>query len=90
MTLSFCLLFAAQPLTPKLDDSWWAYKDVVQGSFVPGKTHPPCYLHSHIGEMSLSEGVADLSPSSLNKEKENDVTLYLGADGTHPSCFWDF
>lgn len=35
-----CLLLffpAAQPITSKLDDSWWAYKDVVQGSFVPGK-----------------------------------------------------
>lgn len=27
---------AAQPIASKLDDSWWAYKDVVQGSFVPG------------------------------------------------------
>ncbi|TMS15622.1 Carbonic anhydrase-related protein 10, partial [Larimichthys crocea] len=24
-----------QPITSKLDESWWAYKDVVQGSFVP-------------------------------------------------------
>lgn len=35
-----CLLLffpAAQPITSKLDDGWWAYKDVVQGSFVPGK-----------------------------------------------------
>ncbi|XP_005747377.1 carbonic anhydrase-related protein 10-like [Pundamilia nyererei] len=26
---------SAQPITSKLDDGWWAYKDVVQGSFVP-------------------------------------------------------
>ncbi|XP_028254694.1 carbonic anhydrase-related protein 10-like isoform X1 [Parambassis ranga] len=26
---------SAQPITSKLDESWWAYKDVVQGSFVP-------------------------------------------------------
>uniref|UniRef100_A0AAQ5XB91 Carbonic anhydrase-related protein 10 n=1 Tax=Amphiprion ocellaris TaxID=80972 RepID=A0AAQ5XB91_AMPOC len=24
-----------QPITSKLDAGWWAYKDVVQGSFVP-------------------------------------------------------
>lgn len=35
--LSFSL--AAQPITSKLDESWWAYKDVVQGSFVPGNRH---------------------------------------------------
>ncbi|XP_063327211.1 carbonic anhydrase-related protein 10-like isoform X2 [Pelmatolapia mariae] len=26
---------SAQPITSKLDEGWWAYKDVVQGSFVP-------------------------------------------------------
>lgn len=42
--ISIVMLFsfssAAQPITSKLDDSWWAYKDVVQGSFVPGKKTP--------------------------------------------------
>uniref|UniRef100_A0A3Q3EZH4 Alpha-carbonic anhydrase domain-containing protein n=1 Tax=Labrus bergylta TaxID=56723 RepID=A0A3Q3EZH4_9LABR len=35
--LSLCSVCssAAQPIASKLDDSWWAYKDVVQGSFVP-------------------------------------------------------
>lgn len=28
---------AAQPVSSKLHDGWWAYKDVVQGSFIPGK-----------------------------------------------------
>lgn len=32
----FLSTLAAQPITSKLDESWWAYKDVVQGSFVPG------------------------------------------------------
>uniref|UniRef100_A0A3B3ZN32 Alpha-carbonic anhydrase domain-containing protein n=1 Tax=Periophthalmus magnuspinnatus TaxID=409849 RepID=A0A3B3ZN32_9GOBI len=28
-------LFAGQKIQSKLDEGWWAYKDVVQGSFVP-------------------------------------------------------
>lgn len=28
---------AAQPVSSKLHDGWWAYKDLVQGSFIPGK-----------------------------------------------------
>lgn len=35
----FLSTLAAQPITSKLDESWWAYKDAVQGSFVPGNTH---------------------------------------------------
>lgn len=35
----FLSTLAAQPITSKLDESWWAYKDVVQGSFVPGNRH---------------------------------------------------
>lgn len=27
----------AQPNPPKIHEGWWAYKEVVQGSFVPGK-----------------------------------------------------
>uniref|UniRef100_A0A8C6LJE8 Uncharacterized protein n=1 Tax=Nothobranchius furzeri TaxID=105023 RepID=A0A8C6LJE8_NOTFU len=27
----------AQPHLPKIHEGWWAYKEVVQGSFVPGK-----------------------------------------------------
>lgn len=30
-------VFPAQPGSSKLHDGWWAYKDAVQGSFVPGK-----------------------------------------------------
>lgn len=26
----------AQPNPPKIHEGWWAYKEVVQGSFVPG------------------------------------------------------
>lgn len=26
----------AQPGPPKIHEGWWAYKEVVQGSFVPG------------------------------------------------------
>uniref|UniRef100_A0A668AHH4 Carbonic anhydrase 10 n=1 Tax=Myripristis murdjan TaxID=586833 RepID=A0A668AHH4_9TELE len=33
-SLSLCLP-AAQPISSKLHEGWWAYKDVVQGSFVP-------------------------------------------------------
>uniref|UniRef100_A0A3P8W7Y6 Carbonic anhydrase 10 n=1 Tax=Cynoglossus semilaevis TaxID=244447 RepID=A0A3P8W7Y6_CYNSE len=35
--LQTCLICtsSAQPVTSKLDESWWAYKDVVQESFVP-------------------------------------------------------
>uniref|UniRef100_A0A8C2G069 Carbonic anhydrase Xb n=1 Tax=Cyprinus carpio TaxID=7962 RepID=A0A8C2G069_CYPCA len=29
------LFFASQPVSSKLHDGWWAYKDVVQGSFIP-------------------------------------------------------
>lgn len=31
------LLLTAQPNPPKIHEGWWAYKEVVQGSFVPGK-----------------------------------------------------
>lgn len=31
----FVCTSSAQPIQSKLDESWWAYKDVVQGSFVP-------------------------------------------------------
>lgn len=27
----------AQQNSPKIHEGWWAYKEVVQGSFVPGK-----------------------------------------------------
>lgn len=30
-------LFLAQQNSPKIHEGWWAYKEVVQGSFVPGK-----------------------------------------------------
>ncbi|XP_034567321.1 carbonic anhydrase-related protein 10-like [Notolabrus celidotus] len=26
---------SAQPIASKLDEDWWSYKDLVQGSFVP-------------------------------------------------------
>lgn len=31
------LFFLAQQNSPKIHEGWWAYKEVVQGSFVPGK-----------------------------------------------------
>lgn len=31
------LLLTAQPNLPKIHEGWWAYKEMVQGSFVPGK-----------------------------------------------------
>uniref|UniRef100_A0A4W4E0A9 Alpha-carbonic anhydrase domain-containing protein n=1 Tax=Electrophorus electricus TaxID=8005 RepID=A0A4W4E0A9_ELEEL len=31
----FGLFLTAQPVSSKLHDGWWAYKDVVQGSFIP-------------------------------------------------------
>lgn len=41
---SFCLscLHSAQPNPPKIHEGWWAYKEVVQGSFVPGKPQTAC------------------------------------------------
>lgn len=30
-------LLLAQQNSPKIHEGWWAYKEVVQGSFVPGK-----------------------------------------------------
>ncbi|KAG7221962.1 hypothetical protein INR49_028244 [Caranx melampygus] len=30
------VFLTAQPITSKLDEGWWAYKDVVQESFIPG------------------------------------------------------
>ncbi len=38
----FCVsspYLTAQPNPPKIHEGWWAYKEVVQGSFVPGR--PP-------------------------------------------------
>ncbi|CAF94614.1 unnamed protein product, partial [Tetraodon nigroviridis] len=29
------VLLTAQPHLPKIHEGWWAYKEVVQGSFVP-------------------------------------------------------
>ncbi|KAJ0058308.1 hypothetical protein NL108_013103 [Boleophthalmus pectinirostris] len=29
---------SGQKIQSKLDEGWWAYKDVVQGSFIPGRT----------------------------------------------------
>lgn len=31
------VLLTAQPHLPKIHEGWWAYKEVVQGSFVPGE-----------------------------------------------------
>lgn len=51
--LNSCFFFlsvslpAAQPITSKLDESWWAYKDVVQGSFVPGNGPSPIIQLTH-------------------------------------------
>lgn len=41
-TLIYILVFflfspLAQQNSPKIHEGWWAYKEVVQGSFVPGK-----------------------------------------------------
>lgn len=38
MSLLLCLFSPplAQPNPPKIHEGWWAYKEVVQGSFVPG------------------------------------------------------
>lgn len=38
------LYLTAQPSPPKIHEGWWAYKEVVQGSFVPGKP-PNCKQH---------------------------------------------
>lgn len=36
--VSFLFVFPlAQQNSPKIHEGWWAYKEVVQGSFVPGK-----------------------------------------------------
>ncbi|XP_042161487.1 carbonic anhydrase-related protein 10-like [Oncorhynchus tshawytscha] len=32
---NFIICVSAQPNAPKIHDGWWAYKEVVQGSFVP-------------------------------------------------------
>lgn len=32
-----CVCFAAQPASSMPHDGWWAYKDVIEGSFIPGK-----------------------------------------------------
>lgn len=40
ITLLFLSYFPlAQQNSPKIHEGWWAYKEVVQGSFVPGKIH---------------------------------------------------
>nr|BAC30021.1 unnamed protein product [Mus musculus] len=34
---NFIVCISAQQNSPKIHEGWWAYKEVVQGSFVPGK-----------------------------------------------------
>lgn len=38
-TYFLVLFLTAQPGPPKIHEGWWAYKEVVQGSFVPGNVH---------------------------------------------------
>lgn len=58
-------LSAAQPVSSKLHDGWWAYKDVVQGSFIPGKPFQKrkencvrlcwmCLVESHAASVRLA------------------------------------
>uniref|UniRef100_A0A4W5M510 Uncharacterized protein n=1 Tax=Hucho hucho TaxID=62062 RepID=A0A4W5M510_9TELE len=42
---NFIICISAQPNVPKIHEGWWAYKEVVQGSFVPGK-NPYTVLYS--------------------------------------------
>lgn len=43
--------FTAQPNPPKIHEGWWAYKEVVQGNFVPGKPQY-CLHHSNTLEQN--------------------------------------
>lgn len=50
---AFVVYFTAQPHLPKIHEGWWAYKEVVQGSFVPGEfqnDHFKYRCHFHFGE----------------------------------------
>lgn len=40
----FVLCYTAQPNPPKIHEGWWAYKEVVQGNFVPGKLQYCTYI----------------------------------------------
>lgn len=44
----------AQPNPPKIHEGWWAYKEVVQGSFVPGK---PRNSMQHIWYIEVSHRI---------------------------------
>lgn len=48
---SFSIL-TAQPNPPKIHEGWWAYKEVVQGSFVPG--NPFKYLFTKCHDQCIS------------------------------------
>ena len=50
LTFGVCFspVLTAQPHLPKINEGWWAYKEVVHGSFVPGKS-----LHKTLNLLSL-------------------------------------
>lgn len=60
----FFLLLTAQPNPPKIHEGWWAYKEVVQGNFVPGKPQHGLH-HSDRLEENNAGYLSQVTPSSL-------------------------
>uniref|UniRef100_A0A3B1KBP6 Uncharacterized protein n=1 Tax=Astyanax mexicanus TaxID=7994 RepID=A0A3B1KBP6_ASTMX len=55
----------AQPVSSKLHDGWWAYKDAVQGTFIPGKRE---WVRGKVIELCVKfkpNSVLNKSPLSL-------------------------
>ncbi|KAG9263980.1 carbonic anhydrase-related protein 10-like [Astyanax mexicanus] len=47
----------AQPVSSKLHDGWWAYKDAVQGTFIPGKRE---WVRGKVIELCVKQGLCQL------------------------------
>lgn len=58
------LLPTAQPHLPKIHEGWWAYKEVVQGSFVPGELQNVnfTFMTHKARPILTSEAIAYLRP----------------------------
>uniref|UniRef100_A0AC11CUX8 Uncharacterized protein n=1 Tax=Ovis aries TaxID=9940 RepID=A0AC11CUX8_SHEEP len=81
---NFIVCISAQQNSPKIHEGWWAYKEVVQGSFVPGSsqcTSPECpvsciepelVIYFTYGNMHVSMLFSQIiSPSSSPTESKS-------------------
>uniref|UniRef100_A0A8C9FCP4 Carbonic anhydrase 10 n=1 Tax=Pavo cristatus TaxID=9049 RepID=A0A8C9FCP4_PAVCR len=64
---NFIVCISAQQNSPKIHEGWWAYKEVVQGSFVPGKCN-----------LSPSDTPVNIMVVFLNKRKVSGTMYNTG------------